>query len=192
MTYLIIWIGQEIDEARKKCIRTIINTTKESDKIIFISEKKFFKNSKITYIDYDNFVIDMLKDDEIIRNFWDIIKDNSKLNYVKSDIIRFYYASKYEKIIYCDADIKLKKPIIIDDENECYFAQNGRIKNYCLFYNGIQLSEMKNFLQYCIHMSYKNAHFHLFKTRLWMYRYLQDKNYKVISTDYFEHLTLLG
>jgi len=138
MNILQIWLGlNKPSKIMMGYMKNIFLSMKEDDTYTLISSLNLFpKSKKVNWIDSDKYIEGMLSDvDKSIIDLWDYLK-NEKFEYIyKSDIIRLYYLSKNEDILYLDTDIELIKfPSFLDN---IYMARRSvSLLNHCIFYNG--------------------------------------------------------
>jgi hypothetical protein len=138
MNVLQIWLGSnKPSKIMMGYMKNIFSSMKEADTYTLISSLNLFpKNKKVNWINSDKYIKEMLSDiDKSIIDLWDYLNGEIFEYIYKSDIIRLYYLSKNEDVLYLDTDIELKDfPIFLD---KVYMARRSlSLVNHCIFYNG--------------------------------------------------------
>jgi len=192
MNFLSIWIGDTFDSRRIPCIKSIMSHVRKGDTFHFISEIQPIESKKIKYVPFNLFVEEMLKENELIRDFWKSMKEDehfsssqiSNFRYgaaIKTDIIRLYFSSKVKQTLYIDTDMILKTIPLLD--TSCQFAQKGiKRKDMFLFWNGDDTKIGMKILEKAIKKS------NIVIPRSWCYVILKKIQAKTISSEHFTHL----
>jgi hypothetical protein len=180
MNFLSIWIGDTFDSRRIPCVESILSHVRKKDTFHFISEIQPIKSKKIKYVSFNLFVDEMLKENELIRDFWNNMKENEHFSR-KTDIIRYYFSSKVKQTLYIDTDVILKTIPLLD--TSCQFAQKGiKRKDSFLFWNGDDTKIGMEILEKAIKKS------NIVIPRSWCYVILKKIQTKTISSEHFTHL----
>lgn len=200
MEYLQFWLGKKPEKKLMKCIESVRNFVTKGDIYTLIAERNFLKDSSINYIQYSDYLNELIKN-ERIKKLLDIIdKANYRtINTTKSDIIRYSYACNHTKVFYLDTDVKLKQVPIFDD-NKVYFTLAGKeirtTLDSFIFYNGNNTEFPKLILDRAIDLFFRkyerDQNINSKKTKAWIFNIINDvrirKQIEKIDQSYFDHL----
>jgi len=125
MEFLQIWIGRKPKKEILECIESVIDKVTDNDTYTLISSSNFMKdNPKVNWISYKKYIKEMLKDDKINKS-WERIPTTIDYHWCRSDILRFYYLSMNEDVLYVDTDVVLESSFDLQ-KSKTYFPKRGR------------------------------------------------------------------
>jgi len=102
----------------------------------------------------------------------------------KSDLLRFWYLSKYSDVLYADCDVNLiKKPEV---EDRLSFACIGSFYDHFLIYNGKDTEKCKKILDEAVAIARKNMEVGCKVHKSWMNALIQNE-YGKIDQRYYKH-----
>ena len=191
MNCLQVWIGEQPSEQIINAMTTVLSLYKEN--YTLISEYNLFPDEDITWIDYNKYVDNMLKDD-VISQFWELIPEGRDHHWCRSDIIRFHYLINNSDTLYLDTDIVLEKRINIGGDINLpkftrtrydYFIMYGDSKFFKKILYGA-IDNINRILKYSTNLRI---------SRSWILGEINDRQYKNIITPIegnYEHLALRG
>jgi hypothetical protein len=141
--FLQIHIGNTITQDIINCIETNLSHLTVNDKFILMTNAHNYHNKKITIVDVNIIINEIF---EIYTNIKDKWNDLDIRN--QSEIIRFFYLSHNENVLYLDTDCYLNDNII-EDTKSMYFPKYSTFRvDIFLMYNAKQLSNFKDILFY--------------------------------------------
>lgn len=118
-------------------MKTVYNESQNGHEYTLISESNFLSDcNNVNWISYHTYIRDMFMKKPIFKELWDCVKPDQKYHEIRSDIIRFFYLSENEDVLYADTDVIIHE--LPDFQyDKIYFSQKGRWTiDIFIMYNG--------------------------------------------------------